>query len=90
MAIIKWRAEAGLVEFEERYVQAFNTKGQVKREERHEGRLWRRKEAHSREWSITMRASELVALMRTLRLSSSELERSRAVAASMAMPGGGM
>ena len=90
LAIIKRRADAGLVEFEERYEQTLSKEGRVKREERHEGRLWRRQGTHSREWSITTRAAELVTLMRTLRLSSTELERSRAVAASMAMPGGGM
>ena len=89
LAIIKRRTEAGLVEFEERYDQALSREGRVKREERHEGRLWRRQGTHSREWSITTRAAELVTLMRTLRLSSSELEQSRAVAASTAMPGGG-
>ena len=53
LAIIKRRADAGIVEFEERYEQTLSKEGRVEREERHKGRLWRRQGTHSREWSIT-------------------------------------
>ena len=88
--IVERRTQAGLAEFEQRYNASLTQEAREARARRHEGRKWRRREPHSREWNITTRAAELVALMRKLRFSSSEFERSQAVAASMAMPGGGM
>ena len=79
-----------MAEFDGHYGLAVKQEPLAARQFRHAERRWPSKGGHSREWTMTSRASELVALMRDLRISSTELERSRRVAASMAMPGGGM